>query len=424
MAKIAIVGAGQTGLFLGFGLLEDGHEVTLLSDQTSDQILGGRLPSGMGLFEEAMSKEAELGLLLWEDELTPGLGVNLNILGPDGSIALKVNHPAPRPHRSVDQRLKNSTWMRELERRGATVRVAQLASPDDIDRNLDGFDLAVVATGKSKHASIFERDPARGSLDRPQRNLIAMNVKNFRPDVQSGTITMLPGAGEVIHTPYYNREKIKGRMLLIEAVPGGPLDRVPQTTSGREVLEASKALIKELIPGQFDDLDAAELVSEQCWLRGSITPTVRKPVARLGSGRAVLGLGDAVMAHDPLAAQGGNTGTRMADFYRQRISERGDGPFDAAWMQGTFDDFWDVHGQHAMAVSNGLLMPPPPHMQALLAAASGVPEVAAAVLDGLYYPSSLFPWFAVPAAAEEFLRARAPAPMFEQLSPLLRPAAS
>jgi 2-polyprenyl-6-methoxyphenol hydroxylase-like FAD-dependent oxidoreductase len=117
MAKIAIVGAGQAGLFLGFGLLEDEHEVTLFSHQTSEEFLNGRLPSGMGIFEDAVKKEAALGLTFWEDVMTRGEGAVLQVLNPDRSVGLHIAPPTPRPHRGVDQRLKNSQWMQELERR-------------------------------------------------------------------------------------------------------------------------------------------------------------------------------------------------------------------------------------------------------------------------------------------------------------------
>ena len=41
MAKIAIVGAGQAGLHLGIGLLMSGHQVTMLSNRTGEQIAAG-----------------------------------------------------------------------------------------------------------------------------------------------------------------------------------------------------------------------------------------------------------------------------------------------------------------------------------------------------------------------------------------------
>jgi 2-polyprenyl-6-methoxyphenol hydroxylase-like FAD-dependent oxidoreductase len=416
MAKIAIVGAGQAGLFLGFGLLEDGHEVTLFSHQTSEELLNSRIPSGMGIFEDAVKKEAALGLTFWEDVMTRGEGAVLQVLNPSGSVGLHIAPPTPRPHRGVDQRLKNSRWMQELERRGASIRVVPLGSPDELDGHVAGFDLVVAATGKGALSQLFERDPQRSPFDAPQRHIIGMHVKNFLPDLRSGTIRTLPGIGEVVITPFYSREHIRGRFLLIEAIPGGPLDQFPQGIPGRELLAACQRKIQELIPGQLEELEAAELISEQCWLRGSITPTVRKPVGRLASGKAVLGLGDAVTLHDPLAAQGGNNATHMADFYRGRIREQDGRPFSAEWMQQTFDGFWEAYGQYAMGVTAGLLMPPAPHQQVALAAAHQVPAVAGALIDGLYNPKSFFPWFVDPAFTRGFLQDRgAPPELLEQL---------
>jgi 2-polyprenyl-6-methoxyphenol hydroxylase-like FAD-dependent oxidoreductase len=416
MANIAIVGAGQAGLFLGFGLLEDGHEVTLFSDQTPDAILNGRLPSGMGIFEDAVKKEAALGLTLWEDVMTRGAGAILELINPDGSVGLHIEPPVARPHRGVDQRLKNSTWMRELERRGAALRIVPLATPDELDAHTAGFDLVLVATGKGSLSTLFSRDPGRSPFDRPQRHITCFLLKNFRPELRSGTIRLLPGLGEVIITPFYSRENTQGRILLIEGIPGGPLDYLPRALPGRELLEECKQTLRKLLPGQLEDLQEAELPSEQCWLRGTITPTVREPVGRLASGRAVLGLGDAIMLHDPLAAQGGNNATHMADFYRTRIREHAGRPFTAEWMQRTFDDFWLDYGQYAMGVTAGLLMPPAPHQQAVLAAAHHVPAVATALINGLYDPRALFPWFVNPAFTREFLAAQGvPPALLEQL---------
>ncbi|MCY1077603.1 styrene monooxygenase/indole monooxygenase family protein [Archangium lansingense] len=416
MANIAIVGAGQAGLFLGFGLLEDGHAVTLFSDQTADAILNGQLPSGMGLFEDAVKKEAALGLTFWEDVMTRGEGAVLELINPDGSVGLHIAPPVPRPHRSVDQRLKNSRWMKELERRGASIRIVPLANQDELDRHVAGFDLVLVATGKGSISTLFSRDAERSPFDRPQRHITGFHVKNFRPELRSGTIRILPGLGEVVITPFYGRENIKGRFLLIEGIPGGPLDYLPRALPGRELLKEVQQNLRGLLPGQLEDLQDAELPSEQCWLRGTLTPTVRHPVGRLPSGKAVLGLGDAIMLHDPLAAQGGNNATHMADFYRTRIREHAGQPFTAEWMQRTFDDFWQVYGQYAMGVTAGLLMPPAPHQQAVLVSAHHVPAVATALIDGLYDPRALFPWFVNPATTREFLHSKGvPAELLERL---------
>ena len=42
MKRIAIIGAGQSGLQLGLGLLAAGYEVTILSDRSADAIRHGK----------------------------------------------------------------------------------------------------------------------------------------------------------------------------------------------------------------------------------------------------------------------------------------------------------------------------------------------------------------------------------------------
>lgn len=45
MAKITIVGGGQSGLQLGCGLVQAGYDVTILTDRSPQQIESGRVTS-------------------------------------------------------------------------------------------------------------------------------------------------------------------------------------------------------------------------------------------------------------------------------------------------------------------------------------------------------------------------------------------
>ena len=45
MKKIAIVGAGQSGLQLGIGLLQAGHKVRVVQNRTADEVATGRVLS-------------------------------------------------------------------------------------------------------------------------------------------------------------------------------------------------------------------------------------------------------------------------------------------------------------------------------------------------------------------------------------------
>jgi hypothetical protein len=72
-----------------------------------------------------------------------------------------------------------------------------------------------------------------------------------------------------------------------------------------------------------------------------------------------------------------------------------------------------------MGVIADLLMPPAPHQQVVLAAAHQVPAVAGALIDGLYNPRSLFPWFVDPAFTREFLQDRGTPPGVLEQEPAL-----
>jgi 2-polyprenyl-6-methoxyphenol hydroxylase-like FAD-dependent oxidoreductase len=107
------------------------------------------------------------------------------------------------------------------------------------------------------------------------------------------------------------------------------------------------------------------------WLVGRITPTVRRPVGRLPSGRLVTCIGDTAALFDPIAAQGANNGTKMARHLVERIIAREDRPFDAAWMTEAFESFWAAQGHPAFALTNLLLEPMTPAGRLLLLAQYG-----------------------------------------------------
>jgi 2-polyprenyl-6-methoxyphenol hydroxylase-like FAD-dependent oxidoreductase len=59
MKRIAIVGAGQSGLQLGLGLLSAGFEVTMYSERSAEEIHAGRVMSSQCMFDSALETERE-----------------------------------------------------------------------------------------------------------------------------------------------------------------------------------------------------------------------------------------------------------------------------------------------------------------------------------------------------------------------------
>lgn len=107
------------------------------------------------------------------------------------------------------------------------------------------------------------------------------------------------------------------------------------------------------------------------WLVGQITPTIRKSVGHLPSGRVVTFVGNAGMAFDPIGAQGANNGNKMARHLTQAIGNHGMAPFDAAWIEETFEQFYQDHGEPAYRFTNLFLEGLPLAGQELLAAQYG-----------------------------------------------------
>ena len=74
MKRIAIFGAGQSGLQLALGLIGEGYEVTLVSDRSAEEIRRGRVMSSQCMFDSALQTERDLKLNLWEQEMPDGRG--------------------------------------------------------------------------------------------------------------------------------------------------------------------------------------------------------------------------------------------------------------------------------------------------------------------------------------------------------------
>ena len=91
MRRIAIVGSGQSGLQLGFGLLARGYNVTVYSDRTAEQWLKHSRPNGTAfIFDRALQCERELGLNYWEDPAPRGEGIHLTFLPEVDKILLTM----------------------------------------------------------------------------------------------------------------------------------------------------------------------------------------------------------------------------------------------------------------------------------------------------------------------------------------------
>jgi 2-polyprenyl-6-methoxyphenol hydroxylase-like FAD-dependent oxidoreductase len=393
MRRIGIIGAGQAGLHLGIGLVDAGYAVTLYSDRTPEAILNGKPMAFPLLFPTALQLERDLGINFWDDEFPGCDRFHSDVYDPEGNLALTMSSDLEQRWQAVDQRLKFFTWMQEFVKRGGEL-VIKAMTPQDLEECVQSYDLVVVAVGRGSFSTLFAKDAQKSQHDQPKRHLaggVYTGLKEEAIDSRTFKVTNLPGIGEMLQMPFYTKDQLPAYIVAFEAQPGGVMDQFSQVQSGQELLEVSKKVIQELRPSEYEVVKDMKLVDDQAWIQGAITPIVRQPIGHLPSGAIVMGIGDAVILHDPLAAQGANNATKMAHLVKQRIIEHGNQRFDESWMQGVFDEFWN-YAQYTYTLTDYLLTPPD-HMQDMMVAMAQNPEIAKDYFNGVNNPPSLAAWF-------------------------------
>jgi flavin-dependent dehydrogenase len=392
MRKIAIIGGGQSGLQLALGLQKRGYDVTVVSNRTPEQIRKGRVTSSQFMFHESLQNERELGINFWEKECPNTDGVAFAVPGPDGTPALFWETKLDHPGQSVDQRLKFAGWTEEFAKRGGKL-VIQDAGVAELEEHAKNNDLVIVASGKGEIARLFETDTANTPYTTPMRALALTYVKNMVPrkTFTAVAFNLIPGVGEYFVFPALT---LNGacEIMVFEGVPGGPMDCWADVKTPAQHLQRSKEILQKFLPWEAERCKNIELTDEMGILAGRFAPGVRKPVCKLPSGRLAMGMGDVVVLNDPITGQGSNTASKAAKVYMTRIAERGDKPFDAAWMQETFDTFWK-YAQWVVKWTNSLLTPPPPHILQLMGAASQIPPLAGRIANGFNNPPDFNPWW-------------------------------
>jgi hypothetical protein len=404
MRKITIIGGGQSGLQLGIGLLKKGYKVRVVQNRTADEIEKGKVLSSQCMFHDAVQNERDLGIDFWSDTCPPVEGISFTVPSPEtpGEKVIDWVGRLDRNAYSVDQRVKIPRWMAEFEKLGGTITIKD-AGISDLELYARQDDLVIVASGKGEIGRLFERDAQKSAYDKPMRALALTYVHGMtpRPVHSAVCFNLIPGVGEYFVFPALTTTGAC-EIMVFEGVPGGPMDCWGDVRTPSEHLATSKKILETFLPWEADRCRNVELTDDNGILAGRFPPTIRHPVATLPSGRQVLGLGDAVCLNDPITGQGSNNASKAAAVYLKRILDRGDKPFDAAWMQGTFDTFWD-YAQWVVTWTNMLLLPPPPFVLEIMGTACAIPSLAHRMANGFNDPRDFFPWFADPNAAASYL---------------------
>jgi hypothetical protein len=402
---VTIIGGGQSGLHLALGLQSHGYDVRIIQNRTADDVRTGRVMSSQCMFGNAVALERDLGLAFWEEESPDLDSINFSVPLPDGSggKAINWNGMLDRKAQAVDQRVKIPGWMAEFERRGGRIEIRE-AGIAELEAAAATSDLVIVAAGKGDVTRLFARDEQRSVYAKPQRAMALTYVTGMtpRPEFTAIDFNLVPGVGEYVVFPSLTTTG-PCEIMVFEGQFGGPWDCWGDVRSPEEHLAKSKWILDTFLPWQGERCRNVELTDPNGVLAGTFTPTVRHPVGKLPSGKLVLGMADAVVLNDPVTGQGSNNAAKCASMYLDAILQRGAGAFDAAWMQATFDAYWD-YAQYVTNWTNALLQPPPPHVLKLMGSAQAYPALAKRIANAFDYPPDFFPWFAVESEAEAYLQ--------------------
>jgi len=404
MTKVLIVGAGQSGLQLGIGLLQEGFDVTVVSNRTPADIHDGRVMSSQCMFANSLDTERRLGLDFWEEECPPVEGISFTVPHPEqrGEKVIDFASRLDRYAQATDQRVKFPRWLEHFESLGGRVEIHE-AGVEDLERYAAEHELVIVAAGKGEIARLFERDPSRSPFEQPMRALALTYVTGMtpRPEYSAVCFNLAPGVGEYFVFPALTTTG-PCEIMVFEGVPGGPMDCWGDVETPEQHLVRSVEILDRFFPWEAERNRNVELTDPNGILAGRFPPTVRKPVGRLPSGTPVLGMADAVVLNDPITGQGSNNAAKCADSYLDSILERPEGPYDESWMQETFDRYW-AYAQAVVEWTNALLTPPPEHVLQLLGAAGQDGRIAHRFVNGFDDPRDYGGWFMDPAKADAYL---------------------
>ena len=386
--SIGIVGTGIAGLTLALQLQRHGVHTTVYSEHGPGDLRGSTLPSAVARFGATQARERALGVDHWSDARHSLRALHLHV--GDG---LKLSGRLADPLSAIDFRIYLPRLLEDYERRGGRLVIA----PEHVTAWSEHHDLMVVAS----ESDLFPRDPARSPYAVPRRRIAAGLYRGIRYADPEGLIyAIAPGAGEVFTMPFLTFEGWVSA-LVVEAVPGGPLEQFTRLRSpaGHEadllrLLELhAPAIAARVDRGRFT------LTRKQDMLQGAITPTVRQPWARLETGRYALALGDAWTAIDPIVAQGANLGSESAWIAGDAIHAHAE--FDERFRRDVAERFWAA-AQPAVALTDAFLAPPP-HLLEVLEVAASDERVANAFAARFARPAELWRRIATPAQAAAFL---------------------
>lgn len=314
MHKIGIVGAGIAGLHLALYLQQKGVEATIITDREPEAYRESRLLNTVAHHHTTLARESELGVNHWTDMKDHYHYHDHWLNLPDSPLHFAGHFK--KPSRAVDYRVYLPTLMKDFSERGGDIEFRRIEE-DDIQKLVDRFDLLVVAVGKGPLGAMFEHDPDECPYQQPQRRLsVGLYTGVAHPDPMNVTLSLTPGAGELIVIPTITFDGI-GTALLMENVPGTELEATVTTKYDDDPAKFRQIILDALEkfhPSVYDRVDTAkfDLCQPQDLLQGGVVPTVRKTSVEFENGKFAVAVGDVHVTVDPVNGQGANIASYSA----------------------------------------------------------------------------------------------------------------
>ncbi|MGC0365324.1 hypothetical protein ABH922_003308 [Rhodococcus sp. 27YEA15] len=402
----AVIGAGLAGSTAALGLLDAGFDVTLFSDRERRSLRDDVPATGTAVYF-GKSREADAQVI--EDLYAHGphsTGMSTRLYSGSGDQSANVLEFDPDFRyvaQGVDVRLRADDRIGRFLDRGGRFEV-ETVDAIELDTIAGEHDLTLVSTGKAGLASLFPLDAERTVYTEPQRHLLSVTLEGLGhgPDTW-GYRTTGGGTHNVfnLHTdfgeawigPYLHKDAGPTWNFLGFAKPGSPwVERFAAVTDVHSARQTVLDLYRDFFP--HDAAEVARLQSVESdphsWLRGAVTPTVRRAIGTTANGHVVAAIGDTAISFDPVAGQGAqNTAVQVAALVAAARDHEGE--FSAEWLSDQFEKHWRSRGNAAAEVTRLFLGDPKyaVHAELLFPAAAVSEPVAAALFGFLSEPDRL-----------------------------------
>lgn len=363
--KVAIIGAGIAGLTLAYAMRRSGRfDFTVFIGNSAEEIRNGRILSTQIHFESLLQSEALHGI--------PDYGAVNEITSIELIMGGQKLFQGNLRCRAVsqDQRLYLSSLIASLRDQGADIRRRRLTG-DDMAELAREYDLIVDCTGKRGPLIPFPKATGlRNAPLSPQRIIAAGMFHGIATnDDHKMSYNLVPGHGELFETTTMT-DKGLARALLLEAVPGGELDRIKGSPGPDQFVRELSDVLKSHFPHIHERINDGgfHLVDSQSYVRMAIQPEVRVPYTMV-NGVLAVGCGDSVVLNDPVTGQGANAASYCANTLFDVLLQN----VDRQWDNAIGEQYWERTKEYVTKMSdwsNAMMGPPSAAFSELLGQAS------------------------------------------------------